>query len=92
MCIEHGYGQLFNLFWIMIRSESHSMLDDGIHIFRLGIVCFLLQNCYVCFNGSTTCSAFNNYVSPPSIAEYLPLEANFEPYRPVELTGIYNYG
>jgi len=53
---------------------------------------FFLQNCYVCFNGSATSTAFNNFVSPPSIEEYLPLDVDFEPYRPVELTGVYNYG
>jgi hypothetical protein len=37
MCIEHGYGQLFNLFHIMIRSELHQMFYNGVHIFRLGI-------------------------------------------------------
>ncbi len=76
----------------MIHSESHQMFYDGVNIFRLGIVYFFLQNCYVCFNGSFTCSAFNNFVSSSSIEEYLPLNVDFEPHRPVELTGVYNYG
>ncbi len=76
----------------MIRSESHQMFYNGVLIFRLGIVCFFLQNCYVCFNGSTTSSTFNNFVPPPTIAEYLPLNVDFEPYYPIELTGVYNYG
>jgi hypothetical protein len=92
MCNEHSYSQLFNLFHIMIHSELHQIFYNGVHIFHLGIVCFFLQNCYVCFNGSTASSAFKNFVSPSFIAEYLPLDVDFEPYHPVELTGVYNYG
>jgi hypothetical protein len=43
MCIEHGYGQLFNLLRIMIHSESHQMLYNGVHIFRLGIPFFFYK-------------------------------------------------
>ena len=92
MCIEHNYGSLFSLFKIMIREEQHHLLHDGVNVFQLGIVCFLIQNCHVCFNGSTTGSTFNNTVLPPSIEDYLPIDVDFEPHRPVELTGFYNYG
>jgi len=91
MCIEHNYGALFNLFRIMNREQNHQMFYNGESVYRLGIVCFLLLNCYTCFNGSTTSTLFDDFPAP-SIAEYLPVDVDFEPYHPVELAREYNYG
>jgi hypothetical protein len=33
----------------------------------------------------------DNIVMPPTIEDYLPINVNFEPHHPVDLTGIYNY-
>ncbi len=81
-------SDLNTIFKIMIRDEQHQLLHDGYNIFQLGIVCFLSQNCHVCFNGSTTVTTFNNIVMLPAIEDYLSINVNFEPHRPVDLTGI----
>lgn len=75
----------------MNREQNHHMFYNGESVFRLGIVCFLLLKCDTCFNGSPTSTLFDNFPAP-SIAEYLPVDIDFEPYHPVELTGEYNYG
>jgi hypothetical protein len=90
MCIELDYGLLFNNFRIMIREESHQNLNHGILNFRLGIVCFLLKNCYICLNGSTTNTMFNT--TPPSIQEYLPLDEEIIGHVPIGIPEEYNYG
>ncbi len=82
MCIEHNYGSLFSLFKIMIRDEQHQLLHDGCNIFQLGLVFF----CKIVVFALT-----DNIVIPPTIEDYLPINVNFEPYHPVDLTGIYNY-
>ncbi len=91
MSIELDYGSLFNLFRIMISGEELLHLyTNGEQVFQLGIVCFFLKNCYVCFNGSTTTSMFGT--TAPNIDEYIPLDEDIDPYVPVPLDGVYNYG
>ena len=89
MSIEHDYALLFNIFKIMI-SGDHQLLRNGEHIFRIGIVCFFLKNCYVCLNGSTTNTLFSS--SPPALEEYIPVDEELEPYVPAPFGENYNYG
>ena len=89
--IELDYGMLFNLFRIMIHGEELlHVYNNGEEVFRLGIVCFFLKNCYICFNGSPTNSIFES--SPPSLEEYLPLDEELEIYERVVLNGKNNNG
>jgi hypothetical protein len=88
--IELDYGLLFNNCCVMIREENKHLYRNGERVFRLGIVCFFLKNCYICLNGSTTNAMF--HTTPPSLEEYLNIDEVLEPYQPVELTMDYNYG
>ena len=91
MSIELDYGMLFNLFKILTSGEVLlHLFNNGEEVFQLGIVCFFLKNCYICFNGSTTNTMFGT--EPPIIDEYLPLEEVIPPYVPVPINGVYNYG
>ena len=87
--IELDYGLLFNNFRIVIKEYDHTMLQTGEHTFHMAIVCFLLKNCHVCFNGSTTNTMFNS--NPPSIAEYLPLDEDLLEFVPMPIGDDYNY-
>jgi hypothetical protein len=90
MSIELDYGLLFNNFRVMIREENKQLYRNGLTVFRLGIVCCFLKNCYICLNGSTTNGMFNT--TPQSIEEYLNVVEVIEQFQPVELTMDYNYG
>lgn len=49
-----------------------------------------LKNCYICFNGWPTNSILES--SPPTLAEYLPLDEELEMCECVIWNGGYNYG
>ncbi len=70
--IEHMYGQLFNLFHLLKTPRQFKLYSNGELAYRTAVVCFLLLNCYTCFNGSACNSMFNTF--PPTIQEYLPVE------------------
>ena len=74
----------------MNHSESHQMYQNGEETYHLGIVCFFLKNCCVCFNGSRTNTLLNT--SPPLTEEYPPLDEDFELHVSVPLADFYNYG
>jgi hypothetical protein len=50
--IEHMYGALFNLFHLLKTPCQIKLFNDGQTAYRLGVICFLIINCYTCMNGS----------------------------------------
>jgi hypothetical protein len=71
--------------------ELLQLYRNGEEVFQLRIVCFFLENCYVCFNGSTTTSMFGTIA--PTIDEYLPFHEEIQPYVPAPINDVvYNSG
>ena len=79
--IELCYGLITNLFKLMGDRKHHKLLRKGDEAKRFGYVCFILFNCYTCFNGNQVNTIFKS--TPPSIDEYLPLHENIIPYDPL---------
>jgi len=71
--IEHGYGDVENIFRICSRPESLRIGQNNSHACRQLRVCHLLVNVYVCLNGNKASSFTKFNCPPPSLKEYLQL-------------------
>ena len=87
--IELQYGNFFNLQRLFRRADQHRLYQRAEFYYRLGVVGFVLLNCYTCLNGSTVGSFFN--VDPPTIEEYLPWDEELRPYVPYQHNSYYRY-
>jgi hypothetical protein len=64
---EFGFGALVQNFKLLDSYKQLMILKRNVG-WIIG-VCMILQNCYVCLNGSKTSLEFN--MKPPSLEEYL---------------------
>jgi hypothetical protein len=85
ICEEHAYGQVFNLFRLFQEQRAMTLLRDGATKRRLGVITFLLYDCYTCFRGNGANTMF--LTESPSLEEFLPLHENFAA-APDELDGL----
>ncbi len=73
--ILHMYGQLFNL---QKTPHQFKLYNNGELAYHTGVICFLLLNCYTCFNRSPCNSMFNMF--PPTIQGYLLVDEVIMPF------------
>ncbi len=73
MSIEHGYSEVGRNFKIIDNYEELKLQQQNPHARELLIVCYLLSNILICFNGSQVSSRDGFNCNTPSVEEYLEL-------------------
>ena len=70
--IEHGYGDMFELFLILHMKKKFKLYRTGPEMHALVVICMFLQNIYTCYNGSKVQGEMD--CAGVTIDEYLPLD------------------
>jgi hypothetical protein len=87
-CIEHMYGELFNLFHLLKTLHQMKLFSSGQTAYCLRVISLFILNCYTCLNGSACNSMFET--TPPTLEQYIPLDEELQLYVPNDNL-IYDY-
>ncbi len=71
--IEKIYAMVSNLFRICAEKDGYKLAKEKPYAIEQLLVCSLLTNCYICFNGNTVGSNNTFGLRPPRLSEYLSL-------------------
>lgn len=73
-CIEHIFSLYYILFKLFRQPEHFRLLVSGVESYKLFFNSFLLWNCY-----QSIYQSFDYFLlAPPSLEEYLSLDATFQ--------------
>ena len=78
--IEHGYAEKANSFKICTNLDQWKISQERSHAKEQLIVCYLLSNILICFNGSQVSARDTFFCSTPTVEEYLELGDEDEPW------------
>ena len=72
-----------------MNERNFKLSKGGEMAYRVGLMGFLIQNCFTCLRGNVVSSMFD--MVPPSINEYLPLDEVIPRYTWIGVNENYSY-
>ena len=71
VCIENHSALTFNEYAVLTQKRRHHLFKNKENVYKLGIVCFFLTNCYSCLRNNSIGKRFGMNKVP--LQTYLPL-------------------